>query len=441
MIHSKFLERFIEYIDHPISLTAMREATAYGRPILVSPLTRRPVLGALTLGSHPSYVDATNRTLMQLMAGGKRLGNPDFWFAVFWLLLEDGRIPYLRDMLPFVREHMLFRLRSSMAHASLTGLPGFVNYSVPLGVACWVSLCSPVFPGIRQRFDTLRLHMQHTRPLFELLKLMKFPVPESIAVYNKRLRVLFTLREMATTKFVHMKAAVRALTQNCCLIRAVPESIRIREKATFSYLVPVDGPADDDQVRLALSMLPKYCREITLREVAGIADLITKPSISLEHILLGVDWEPPELPPPVVDWAHYEGVAIPPVRVCLATMRPFYHVQARGRPLSWMQAFRHMIPNGKIFSVYNLWGLFVNKYNIYPTANALIAFIWARYAANGYARTLPANVRAIVEDCIRAFEPVATFLPREVSRRFLASASVAVLAELERGDPQNPASL
>jgi hypothetical protein len=85
---------------------------------------------------------------MQLMAGGKRLRNPDFWFAAIWLLLEDGRIPYLHDMLPFVREHMIFRLRESMAHTSLTGLPGFINYSVPLGVACWVSLCSPAFPGI-----------------------------------------------------------------------------------------------------------------------------------------------------------------------------------------------------------------------------------------------------------------------------------------------------
>jgi hypothetical protein len=167
MIHSRLRNALTRCIDHPISLIALREATAVGRPIKVSPMTRRNVLGALTLGCHPSHVAATNWTLFELLSGGKQLGNPDLWFAVIWLLIEDGKFPFLTEILPFVREHMRYRLRHSTAYCSLTALPEFVSYDVPLATACWCALSSPAFHGISIALDTLRLHMQHTRPLFE----------------------------------------------------------------------------------------------------------------------------------------------------------------------------------------------------------------------------------------------------------------------------------
>jgi hypothetical protein len=54
MIHSRLRNALIGCLDHPISLIALREATTVGRPITVSPMTRRNGLGALTLGCHPS---------------------------------------------------------------------------------------------------------------------------------------------------------------------------------------------------------------------------------------------------------------------------------------------------------------------------------------------------------------------------------------------------
>lgn len=64
LMHSRCLQAFIDAIDHPISLSAYRESIRHGRRFTRSPLTRRPILGALTLGAHQSHVEATNWTLM-----------------------------------------------------------------------------------------------------------------------------------------------------------------------------------------------------------------------------------------------------------------------------------------------------------------------------------------------------------------------------------------
>jgi hypothetical protein len=421
MIHTHLRNAFLKCIDHPISLIAFREATAVGRPIKVSPMTRRNVLGALTLGCHPSHVAATNWTLFELLSGGKKLGNPDLWFAVIWLLIEDGKIPFLSEILPFVREHMRYRLRHSTAYCSLTALPDFVSYDVSLGTACWCALSSPAFHGVPTFLDTFRLHMQHTRPLFELCKLVGYAIPPAIDLYNRRLRVLITLRHMATTKFEQMKALVRALTQAVIVVINVSPDLAKREHKLVTH-IPIDGPASSEQITNVMQLLPKWCGDIALEDVIGIAGLITRADVSLADIPLGIDWVAPALPKVAANWSHYQGVHNYPVTICPKTARPFSMVVVGGKRIPWRHAYAQHFGDGLVFSCYNSFGRFVHKYGRFPSEDDLLLFIWAKYAMNGFASTLPPEARAMVSQTIHDFSQItASLSSRECARRFFAS--------------------
>ena len=434
MIHSRFLKNFVGAIDHPISLTAYREAIECGRRITVSPMTRRRILGALTLGAHQSHVEATNWTLSQLMSGGKKLGNPDMWFACLWLLVEDGKLPFLKEVLPHIREHMLFRLRTSLAPASLTGLPGYVNYKIPLGCACWFSLCSCLCKGVSVHQDTIRIHMRHTRPLFRLCELAGYEVPESIQLYNKRLRVLITLRLQALRNFPRYEALIQGLTQKVLFLRDVGQDVQTREYR-YSDVIPLDGAAGAEQIDKILSMLPKYCRDISVQDVAEIGRMITHPSIPLSAIDLSVRWTPQ--PRPVVcEWAHYDAnfEKLPYYDICPATLHPYYYAQQSTR-MTWKHSLEAAIGQGKIFSECHYWGFFLSKYMRQPLPQDLVAFMYCRMVvrAHGKMVTLPQCCLLLAQRCCERFAMACGDRSTESLKKvFVKSQPLSVRLHLEK---------
>ena len=181
---------------------------------------------------------------------------------------------------------MLFRLRNSLAPASLTEQPHFINFQMPLGAACWFCLASCLATENCTQ-DAIRMHMRHTRPLFKLCELAGYHVPEAVHTYNKRLRVLFTLRLMAARSFNRFRSLMLALYQKVLFIHNPSRNVN-----NFAGIVPVDGPADEAQIEKVLEILPKYCRDISIEEVIGIGALITSPSVSIKNIDLSVCWQP-----------------------------------------------------------------------------------------------------------------------------------------------------
>jgi hypothetical protein len=159
----KLLDLFIQCIDHPISLKSMRDAEAHGIPITHSPLTRREIIGAIPLGASKSHISAANWSPSQIVSGGKVLGRSDFWFAVLWLLIQSGKIPFLNDIEKFAREQMLYRLTKHHGYASLTGLSMFPGQRLRLANCCWFCLATPFFiPAVPNSkiFSDITLLMQ-----------------------------------------------------------------------------------------------------------------------------------------------------------------------------------------------------------------------------------------------------------------------------------------
>jgi hypothetical protein len=265
--------------------------------------------------------------------------------------------------------------------------------------------------------------MMHTRPLRKLCELAGFAIPPEIDLYNRRLRVAITLRIMAATKFTEMKGLVRALTQAAVVVSAVGEDVSKRERQ-FTTHIPIDGPASPEEIERVLAILPKYCRDIPIADVVGIADLITRPDMALADIPLDAHWSPP-LPAAVCGWPHYAAVVIPAVPICRATMRPYSVVTVGTRAVAWERRLREVIGEGAIFSEACFWGRFVNKYGRFPNDDDLLAFIWARYAVSGFAPTLPPLAQAIVHQSVVAFAAVVRqATPKQCAKRFMDSTSL-----------------
>jgi hypothetical protein len=226
---------------------------------------------------------------------------------------------------------------------------------------------------------------------------------------------------MATTKFEEMKALVKALTQAVIVVVKVSPDLAKRERKLVTH-IPIDGPASSEQITNVMQLLPKWCGDIALEDVIGIAGLITHADVSLVDIPLGIDWVAPAIPEVAVNWAHYQEVQMNVVPICPKTIRPFSTVVVGGRRVPWQYARAQHIGNGIIFSCANFFGRFVNKYGRFPSEDDLLLFIWARYAMNGFASTLPPQARTMVSMTIHEFAEIAASLsPRECARRFFMS--------------------
>jgi hypothetical protein len=92
LLKKHFLNDFAAALDHPLSLASIRATAASGSPIVTSPITRRKLVGAIPLGAVKSHVQAADWTLSRILSGGKALGNADLWFAVLWMMIEDGAL-------------------------------------------------------------------------------------------------------------------------------------------------------------------------------------------------------------------------------------------------------------------------------------------------------------------------------------------------------------
>ena len=390
-------------LDHPLSLRAVKEAEAAGAPITTSPMTRAAVCGALCLGPHADHTAATNWTIAQLTAGGRRMGNPDLWFAIIWLLVQRGTVPFLTPILPQLTAHLQWRFQQSRSSLSLLGTPEFPTTRVPLCVALWYAVASSALSPSPAR-ETARAHLPYLEALLELQRQTGYALPDGLPAHLTRLRV-------AMSALAWCKRSQRSLgTLLASLVQA-------RAEGVF-----VDGPASAEQIGVTRAALPALFRELTDAELIGIGRLVS-PGKSGADVVLPFNWTPPAPPTARVIWAYgLEPVPRTPIPVCPATCRPYYRIRPDLTQI-WEEAASALfhIQPGKLLPIHAEFGHYVVKHGTFPSKADLLRHLSARATAQGKP-TLPATVAEMVEDILRDFEPImATLPPAEVARRFTAS--------------------
>jgi hypothetical protein len=430
-------------LDHPVSLTAYRDAMEAGAPIMTGPMTRNPLLaGGICLGQSEEHCAATTWTLAQLTTGGasKLVGNPDLWFACLWLMLHRGQTgEHLADLEPLFAANLTWRLRNHKTFISLTGLPEFPSTRVPLGVAIWYVFASSRFTGSEPRRDLIRTHMPHIKELLQIKQNClpaEYALPEGTLVHVNRVRVMLNMLSWVKRNRWTMTETLRGLTQNSVIgPMASDVGADVCEREHMPVLVPVDGLPSAERLLDVRASLPALWCSLSDAELVGLASLVD-PSKSAGDIPLPFDWVPPALVPPPgqVEWAYGVGpVASARVPMCVATCRPFYTVPETGELWTVAAERVHGIAPSKMISLNKQFGMFITKYERYPTPAEFLIFLYNRYIHHGQHQTLPAQITQFIGEAFDEFrEIMATVTPAEFVRRFTESTKGDARTVMER---------
>lgn len=375
-------------LDMSISVGALKAADALDKPIVVSPLSRARLSGAVLLGAHGSQVAAGNHTLGKLLVGGsvsKKLGNMDLWYAVVYFVLKDT--PRFADILPFAEAHMKFRLTHGTTWASMSGQTKYVNVRVPLGVACWMVATSPLLRLPASR-DMARAHVWHMDSIFELVRIFGGdlgPDADGLEAHARRLKTVYRL----------LSECKRDRDSNVKHMRHYQRCVELSDGA----IVPLDGPADTPD-----------------RELAALSKCV-HPNMSCDDVALPFDWVPPEVPF-VVSWPDY-GLDVKTVKVdtpvCHATARPYF-----GVPKTWRESFvdAYKFDASRCIPLHAWYVDYVRKHAAYPEcADDMVKYAYQRCLNRGIT-TLPAPIMQFADEVVESYQILVSSIdPEEFLRR------------------------
>ena len=417
------LEAMKECVDHPLSLKSMREAENCGQPIAISPLTRKNLIGGLPLGASEEHVKAANWTLFQLTSGGKRLGNPDMWFAVIWTMIERNMLPFLNDVLPFVREQMIFRLKNHLTAASLTGLSTFCQKRLPLIGSCWFCLSSPFFITKETRNQNmLRFHLSHAQILKKMIDLVGYKLPDG---FDRVLSRSIAFASMLRFKRDHRESfdtMIRCLYQNSIHFEVSEDD------KTNHVFIPIDGPATEQSRDEVFKILPGACKKLELNELVWLSTFIDIQKSATENTFPMTEDAPP-LPKFAINWSHVDAKfqVFEDIKICPKTMRPYCLIDG----VEWSEIYYKQFGEGTLMLIGcdAAFCKYVNTHGCFPTADQYIISYSKRLSSmSNPISSLPSKIVEIVGFRIKAFQKAiadaGNIDATEVSKRFNDSCSI-----------------
>ncbi|OHS93453.1 hypothetical protein TRFO_40274 [Tritrichomonas foetus] len=423
--HPELIEQLKDRLDHVISLKTIREAHNAGFPIASSPITRRKIVGIIPLGAHPSHVKVANYAISQICTNTKRIGNPELWFALIWLLMKD--MERFHEIEPFVREQLCWRLQRRKTTASMSGLASFPQYQLPIGVACWFCVSMPKFPiPYDPAIDLVRLHILHAEYLAILANdVLGFRLPQGTMEYIKLTRAMLALLKfMRTNKLYHINI-IKGLYQNTEIIlpntisKRVWETEKQMKRSKIVYLV--DGPATEKSRNNILQMLPKVLHDVPSDVLMSIAEKISRSDRGKNIIIQQINFDKKY----TTFENEWEATFIPNFEIiplCRSTMRPF-ELKYREFVTNILNEEENNIKKYKdIFHGLTFYGKFVVQYQKYPTPEELLLFVNQRIVESGAKKTLMKNPLTVMKNIINAFSPfVDSIAPTIFVKRFLDS--------------------
>ena len=440
LINKDFMEKFIKCIDHAISLKQIREAEKTGHPLNISPFTRKKILGILPLGESMEHIKAANWTLMQLISGGKNLGDRNLWFSIIWLLVKKKIVPYLSDVEEFLRAQTLYRFTHNSSSISLSGLGNLPQKKVLYGTAAWACLMSLyLIPKIPRNCNLLLVHLPHYKCLVEIVNLFGYKLPDDFEKVVTRIKCLasmmiFFKKNTKLLPFYKMGISQATICVN------IPEESPMKSGGLVGELfIPVDGEINDEIRRKCLTKFPEECitsvnnNIISLDELAYIIKFVNTQK-SLSHVEIEKLVNIKEIPKceKYENWKNYdEKEDLVEVKICPKTMRPHYHVQNE----TWKDCLSKVLDISKPYlSLNSDYGNFVSKYLKYPSLEEFILYAYRKYSFNSKIySTLPQSIALICKSAMDDFTSVTKNIkPEEFAKIFNESAKIEIRTKMEK---------
>jgi len=440
LYNKEFIEKFNKCIDHAISLKQIREAEKSGHPFLVSPMTRRKIIGIIPLGESHEHVKAADWTLMQLISGGKNLGDRNIWFSIIWLLVKRKCIHYLSDVEDFLRAQVLYRFANNKTSISLSGLANLPQKKVGYATAAWACLMSIyLIPKIPRNCNLLLVHLFHYKELVEIVNLFGYNLPDD---FEKVVQEILCLASVMTffKKNLNLLPFYKMGISQATIMINVPEDSPMKSGGSVGELfLPIDGEINGDVRQKCLEKLPEICKNSVKNNLMSMDELaFVMTFVNTQKNLSDLEVEKfvkiKEIPKCKIydNWKNYdEKYDLEEVKICPKTMRPYYNVQNK----TWIDCLsKNLDINKPYLSLNSDYGRFVCQYLKYPTLEEFTLFTYRKYAFNSKVYcTLPVNIIQICKSAMDDFVPVIKDVKPEVfAKLYQDSAPIEKRTQLEK---------
>ena len=367
-------------LGHVISIEAYKELVEHGISDK-SPLTRDDIMGGLCLGADFSHVKATNSTIRHGLLGGKSLGNVDLWFAVFYLMVESGYVEHLKEYLPAMREHMIFRLNTSQTYMCLSGLPTFPVYKVNLKTALWSVISATAIPNLQPKNDPLRFHLFYSEYIIELAEMTDLRFPSGI---NNHINCLKTLRFLLDKIKKNDKTFINLIN-----------ALKYNAFETPDMWIMIDGKPSPEQLDIVRSKLPECCKYLPTSEIIYILNLCENNKTESDINIPFNHKHDKYIVTTTKNWDYDENIPYHKVEISLKTCRPFYKVD---KDKIWVDVATKVYGK-KFISIDSRFGDYVVKYEKYPTKNEFLVYLYNYYSNRGKS-TLPICIGQFVDEVL-----------------------------------------
>lgn len=441
LYNKDFMDKFIKCIDHAISLKQIRDAELSGHPIEISPITRKKIIGIIPLGESIEHIKSADWTLMQLISGGKNLGDRNIWFSILWLLVKENKFPYLKDVEDFLKAQVIYRFTNFKTSISMSGLGNLPQKKVYYGTAAWACLMSIyLIPKIPRNCNLLLVHLFHYKELIEIVNLFQYKLPDN---YNKIVNMILCLASLMTFFKKNSKLLpfyIYGISNNTILINVPKDSPMKNGGLVGELFLPIDGEINEKNREKCLKKLPQNIQNIIKGNIISYDELAyVMKFINIQKNLSDIEFEK------LIEikdnykceifnnWENYfEEKSIYPVNICPKTMRPYYYIKDE----TWKDCLSKKIDISKPFLSLNCdYGKFVSQYLKYPTLDEFILYSFRRYILNSKFNTLPSYISLICQSVLDDFSPVIKDISPELFKQiFNDSAPIETRIKLEKNE-------
>ena len=440
LYNDDFINKIKLYIDHPISLKTLREAEEKGYPFEKSPITRKTIIGAITLGESEEHVKCADYNLMKLLTGGKNLGDRNLWFVVIWILVKKGIFPYLKDIEPFIKAQVIYRMKNYTTSISLSGLSNLPQNKVLYITAAWSCLMSPfIIDKIPSNCNLFNVHLTHYKELVDIINLFNLQLPKNFEKFANRMVVFSYLLYFFKRNTKLLENYVNGLKYNTIIVNVDESSPLNAGGIVGEVFIPIDGEINEENRMKCIQKLPKICLEfinekkISIDELSWLMSFVNVQK-QLSDIKINdiVHLDEKDIPKPTINsnWKRYDDNIdkFNQVKISPKTLRPYYQINEKE---TWKDSLSKIVDiNLTIISGHKEYGNFIIHYDKYPTLDEYLLLLYRKYKRE---ITLPKYIQKYAQSLFNEYEKVIKDISVEQFKIILnKSASIKERIEMEK---------
>ena len=190
--------------------------------------------------------------------------------------------------------------------ASMCGLSQFVTTQISSDVALWYCVNSGYLNQPTEK-DTFRFHIYNLEPMAQLVETLGYPIHSGFKAHYLRTKSLLYLLEMYKRCTIKQrkcfKNLFRGLYQKGFFVDTSNLSKKFNEVEVCSAFIPIDGEADEEQIKEVRKRLPKFCEGLTKEDLYFVSELLDEKKLDSE-IFLDYKTVVPPLPKAEINWPY-----------------------------------------------------------------------------------------------------------------------------------------